>query len=64
MATCLECDSPLDIDVDEVDEGDVILCDECGTEFEVVGTEPLELARVEEEGYDDVDSAVEEEEEE
>ena len=63
MATCLECDSPLDIDVDDVDEGDVILCDECGTEFEVVGTEPLELARVEEEGYDDVDSAVEEEEE-
>ena len=64
MATCLECDNPLDIDIDEVDEGDVILCDECGTEFEVVGTEPLELARVEEEGYDDVDGAVEEEEEE
>lgn len=64
MALCLECDAPLDIDVDEVDEGDVILCDECGTEFEVVGTEPLELARVEEEGYEDEDKVGHEEEEE
>ncbi len=64
MALCLECDSPLDIDVDEVEEGDVILCDECGTEFEVVSTDPLELARVDEEGYEDEDKVVEEEEEE
>ena len=64
MALCLECDAPLDIDVEEVDEGDVVVCDECGTELEVVGTEPLELARVEEEGYEDEEKVVQQEEEE
>jgi len=32
--------------LDEVEEGDVVACEECGTEYEVVGVEPLELARV------------------
>lgn len=65
MALCPECENPLDFEEDEVEEGEVILCDECGTEFEVVTTEPLELARVEE-GYveeDDEAFATEEEEE-
>ena len=65
MALCPECETPLDFEEDEVEEGEVILCDECGTEFEVVTTEPLELTRVEE-GYveeDDEAFAAEEEEE-
>jgi alpha-aminoadipate carrier protein LysW len=49
--------------LDEVEEGDVITCDECGTEYEVVGVEPLELARVDE-GLDEDDLLVEDEEEE
>ena len=48
MPSCPECETALNIDVDEVEEGDVIACEECGTEYEVVGVEPLELARVEE----------------
>ena len=52
---CPECDNPLDIDVDEVDAGEVVTCDECGTELEIVSVEPLELAPVEIEGYDDED---------
>jgi len=56
MALCPECDNPLDIDEDEVDEGEVIVCDECGTQVEVVSTDPLEIAPVDEEGYDDEDS--------
>jgi alpha-aminoadipate carrier protein LysW len=32
--------------MDEVAEGDIIVCDECGTEYEVVGVEPLELVRM------------------
>jgi len=47
MPSCPECENNLDIEMDEVEEGDVVACDECGTEFEVVGIEPLELARVE-----------------
>lgn len=64
MAVCSECDSVLDFDAEEVDEGDVIVCDECGTEYEVVATEPLELARVDEEGFEDEDEEFSEEEEE
>lgn len=52
---CPECDNPLDIDVDDVEEGEIIQCDECGTELEVVSSDPLELAPVDEEGYDDED---------
>lgn len=54
MATiCPECDNPLDIDVDEVEEGENVTCDECGTEFEIVSTEPLHIVPVDAEGYDD-----------
>jgi alpha-aminoadipate carrier protein LysW len=48
--------------LDEVEEGDVVACDECGTEYEVVGVEPLELARVDGD-LDEDDEPVEEEEE-
>jgi alpha-aminoadipate carrier protein LysW len=46
MPSCPECENELDVELDEVEEGDVVACDECGTEYEVVGVEPLELARV------------------
>jgi alpha-aminoadipate carrier protein LysW len=52
---CPECDNPLDIDVDDVEEGEIVTCDECGTDLEVVSSDPLELAAVDEEGYDDED---------
>jgi alpha-aminoadipate/glutamate carrier protein LysW len=64
MPSCPECENDLDLELDEVEEGDVVACEECGTEFEVVGVEPLELARVEEEAEEDEDSYNEEEEEE
>ena len=46
MPSCPECENELDVELDEVEEGDVLACEECGTEYEVVGVEPLELARV------------------
>ena len=63
MPTCPECENELDVEMDEVEEGDVVACEECGTEYEIVGVEPLELARVEEE-YDEEEDLFEEEEEE
>jgi alpha-aminoadipate carrier protein LysW len=63
MPICPECESVLDFDVDDAEEGDVIVCDECGTEFEIVATDPLELSKVEE-GYEDEEEELEEEEEE
>lgn len=63
MPTCPECESLLDFETDEVDEGDVIVCDECGTEFEVIATDPLEIAKVEED-YDDEDDEYKDDEDE
>jgi alpha-aminoadipate carrier protein LysW len=63
MPNCPECDNGLDIELDEIEEGDVVTCEECGTEYEVVGTEPLELARVDGD-LDDDDLLAEDEEEE
>jgi alpha-aminoadipate/glutamate carrier protein LysW len=62
VASCPECENALDIEMDEVEEGDVVACEECGTEYEVVGVEPLELARVNGD-LDEEDEPVEEEEE-
>jgi len=64
MTSCPECESELDIELDEIEEGDVVACDECGTEYEVVGVEPLELSRVEEGIDEDEEDFVEEDEEE
>lgn len=55
MAMCPECDSMLDLDEEELEEGETVTCDECGTELEVVSSDPLQLAAVDEEGYDDED---------
>jgi alpha-aminoadipate carrier protein LysW len=62
MPSCPECESNLDIELDEVEEGDVVACDECGTEYEIVGVEPLELTRVGDEVDEDDDEFFEEDE--
>jgi alpha-aminoadipate/glutamate carrier protein LysW len=64
MVICPECESDLDIDEEEVDEGEVVSCPECGTDFEIVGVEPLELSRVEDDALDDDEDLDEEEDDE
>lgn len=64
MTSCPECENSLDIELDEVEEGDVIVCDECGTEYEVVGVEPLELVRMGEDLEEDDEELLGDEEEE
>ena len=49
MVLCPECETNLDIEEDEVDEGEIVSCPECGSDFEVVTTNPLELNPLEEE---------------
>lgn len=60
---CPECGSPVTVDTDEVEEGETVQCEECGMELEVVSSDPLEVAPIEE-GYDDEDAAVSLEEDE
>jgi alpha-aminoadipate carrier protein LysW len=67
MVTCPKCDGAIDVDEEDVDEGDTVSCDECGAVLKVLSTSPLELElaeEVEEEEEEDEDGFVEDEEEE
>ena len=64
MPSCPECENVLDVELDEVEEGDVLVCDECGSEYEVVGVEPLELTPVGDDLDEDEEPFTEDEEEE
>lgn len=55
MVTCPECDNPISYEEDELEEGDLITCEECGAELQVVGTDPLELELADEEDEEDED---------
>ncbi|HYI95806.1 MAG TPA: hypothetical protein VEX68_19855 [Bryobacteraceae bacterium] len=68
MVNCPVCDAAMDVEEDELDEGDEFTCDECGAEVAVVGTDPLDIeplkeADEEEEEDDDEDLDDDEEEE-
>ena len=56
MVNCPQCDAVIDVDEDELDEGDALTCEECGTNLNVTGVSPLELtADKDAEGDDDED---------
>jgi alpha-aminoadipate carrier protein LysW len=50
--TCPECDADVHVDTD-ADKGDILSCEECGTDLELVGLDPVELDIVEEEDLDE-----------
>ena len=52
--TCPECDADVHVDTD-ADKGDSVACEECGTELEIVGLDPVELDIVEDDELDDDD---------
>ena len=58
MVNCPNCDAVIDVDEEELDEGDTLACDECGADLSVTGLSPLEL-----ETQEDEDEEEEEEEE-
>jgi alpha-aminoadipate carrier protein LysW len=73
MLTCPVCEAEIDIDEEEVDEGESVGCDECGADLKVLGKTPLELTPVDEveededevfEDDEDIEEIEEEEEEE
>jgi alpha-aminoadipate carrier protein LysW len=53
MPICPECDTDLDLDEEELDEGEIVSCPECGSDFEVITKHPLELNPVDELDEDD-----------
>jgi alpha-aminoadipate carrier protein LysW len=55
MVTCPVCKGAIDVEEEDVDEGDTVSCDECGADLRVVSTSPLELETAEEVEEDDED---------
>lgn len=53
MVTCPKCDAPLDVEEEDLDEGDVLSCDECGASLTVTSLNPVELESEDEEAADD-----------
>ena len=66
MVNCPVCEGAIDVDEEDVDEGDSISCDECGADLKVVSTDPLEIESAEEleEEEEEEDAFMDEEEEE
>ncbi len=64
MVTCPVCSGAIDVDEEDVDEGDSLSCDECGATLKAVSTDPLELESAEDLEEEDDELHEEEEEEE
>jgi alpha-aminoadipate carrier protein LysW len=66
MLKCPKCDGVIDVDEEDVEEGDAISCDECGADLRVAGVNPLEVEStedLEEEDEDDEDLLKDDEDE-
>src|SRR5260370_28315181 len=56
---CTDCGAEIDVDEDEVEEGEILSCPECESELEVTQTHPVHLNPI----SDDLDEEEDEEEE-
>jgi alpha-aminoadipate carrier protein LysW len=43
MAHCPECEAVVELELDDVEEGQLVSCPECGMDLEVVNINPVEL---------------------
>jgi alpha-aminoadipate carrier protein LysW len=64
MVTCPVCNGAIDVDEEDVDQGDSISCDECGADLKVISTDPLELESADEIEEDEDEVFLDEDEEE
>ncbi len=67
--TCPTCSAAIDLDEEEVDEGDPVTCEECGADLKVASVHPVELEAAdvdkdeEDEDFDEDDDEEDEDEE-
>lgn len=71
MVSCPKCDASIDVEEEDLDEGDVLSCDECGAALTVASVNPVELESEDDkdtgdddDDYDEDDEDEEEEKEE
>lgn len=53
MVRCPECATEIDVDEDEVEEGEILSCPECEVELEVVQVHPVHLNVISDEEEDE-----------
>jgi alpha-aminoadipate carrier protein LysW len=54
---CPKCGVEIDLDEDEVEEGEIVTCVECEAEMEIVQTHPVSLNIISEDDDDDEEEA-------
>ncbi len=66
MINCPKCNAVIDVDEEELDEGDALICEDCGANLTVSGVSPLELSldTDDDEDEDDEDDDFEDEDDE
>jgi alpha-aminoadipate carrier protein LysW len=64
MVSCPKCDAPIDVEEEELDEGDILSCDECGASLTVASVNPVELESEDQKDEDDEDFDYDEDEDE
>jgi lysine biosynthesis protein LysW len=60
VTKCPECDAEIDLDEDEVEEGEILGCPECDAELEVTQTHPVHVIVISEEEDDEEEEEEEE----
>ena len=55
MVTCPLCNEALDVDEEELDEGDPLSCEQCGANLTVGSLAPLELIADDEDDDEDLE---------
>ena len=51
MVSCPKCDAPIDVEEEDLDEGDVLSCDECGASLTVASVNRVEEEEEEEDEW-------------
>lgn len=64
MISCPKCDAAIDVEEEDLDEGDLLSCDECGASLTVTSVNPVELGSEDDAGEDDEDFDFEEDDDE
>jgi alpha-aminoadipate carrier protein LysW len=64
MISCPKCDASIDVEEEDLDEGDLLSCDECGAALTVTSVNPVELESEDEDKEEDEDFDYDEDEDE
>ena len=55
MVNCPLCNEAMDVEEEDLDEGDSLICEQCGANLSVSSVSPLELTAADEDDDEDYD---------